>query len=169
MATVGGMWHLAQVNVARPLAPMDSPQLAEFVGQLDRINALADAAPGFVWRMTGETGNAIDVRGEDPTLLVNMSVWVSPEALFEFVYKSAHVGVMARRREWFERIAVFQVLWWIPAGHTPTVAEAMARLEVLRERGPSAEAFTFKQRYPSPDQPAAPVDMKPEPYCAAGG
>ena len=98
--TVGGMWHLAQVNVARPLAPIDSPQLAEFVGQLDRINALADVAPGFVWRLTGAWWSAVDVRADDPTLLVNMSVWVSPEALFEFVYKSAHTAVMARRADW---------------------------------------------------------------------
>jgi|ERR1043166_393623 hypothetical protein len=162
------MWHLAQLNIGRPLAPLDSPQQAGFVAELDRINALAEAAPGFVWRLTGESGNATDVRTEDPSLLVNMSVWTSAEALFEFVYKTAHVGVMARRREWFERMAVFQVLWWVPAGHTPTVEEAMARLGVLRERGPSAEAFTFKQRYAAPDQHGAPTDMKPEPYCSAG-
>jgi hypothetical protein len=162
------MWHLAQLNVARPLAPLDSPQLAEFVAQLDRINVLAEAAPGFVWRLTGASGNSTDVRADDASLIVNMSVWMSPEALFEFVYKSGHVRVMARRREWFERIEVFQVLWWVPGGHTPTIEEAMARLRVLRERGPSAEAFTFKQRYAPPDQHAAPTDMKPEPYCAAG-
>jgi len=161
------MWHVAQLNIARPLAQLDSPQLAEFVAQLDRINAVAEAAPGFVWRLSGASGNATDILTDDPSLLVNMSVWASREALFAFVYKSLHVSVMARRREWFERIEVFQVLWWIPAGHTPTVDEAMARLRTLRERCPSPDAFTFKQSYPAPDQPPAPVDMKPEPYCTA--
>jgi hypothetical protein len=155
------MWHLAQLNVARPLAPLDSPQLAQFVAQLDGINALADAAPGFVWRLA----DATEVRTDDPSLIVNMSVWTSPEALFDFVYKSQHVRVMARRREWFERMEVFQVLWWIRADHTPTVEEAMERLQLLRDRGPSAEAFTFKQRYSSPDRRNEPTDMKPEPYC----
>jgi len=136
---------------------MDSPQLAEFVGQLDRINALADAAPGFVWRLTGASGNATDVRGEDPTLLVNMSVWVSPEALFEFVYKSAHVGVMARRREWFERIEVFQVLWWVPAGHIPSVAEGRERLEHYQLHGATPFSFWFSQPFPAPQSLAQPV------------
>ncbi|HET9987881.1 MAG TPA: DUF3291 domain-containing protein [Kofleriaceae bacterium] len=162
------MWHLAQVNVARPLAPLDSPQLAEFVAQLDAVNALAEAAPGFVWRLSGASGNATDVRAlEDPSLIVNMSLWVSPEALFEFVYKTMHVAVMARRRDWFERIEVFQTLWWVPTGHRPSVDEAMARLRMLREHGPSPDAFTFKRRYPAPGDASGPTDMKPEPYCEA--
>jgi hypothetical protein len=161
-------WHLAQLNVGRILAPIDSPQLADFVAQLDEINALAEASPGFVWRLVGDSGNATDVRvGDDPSQLVNMSVWASPELLFEFVYKTAHTRVMARRREWFEKIEVFQVLFWVPAGHRPTVAEAMARLELLRVRGPSADAFTFKQRYPAPGELGAPTNMRPEPYCIA--
>jgi hypothetical protein len=160
------MWHLAQINVARPLAPLDSPQLAEFVAQLDAVNALAEAAPGFVWRLSGASGNATDVHSvEDPSLIVNMSVWASAEALFEFVYKTMHVKVMARRREWFERIEVFQALWWVPIGHKPTVEEAMARLRMLRDNGPSRDAFTFKQRYPAPSDAGHPTDMKPEPYC----
>lgn len=165
-AVISPSHHLAQLNIGRVLAPLDSPQLADFVNQLDEINALAEAASGFVWRLVGETNNATDVRVEDdPTLLFNMSVWISAEALFEFVYKSAHTKVMARRREWFEKIEVFQVLFWIPIGHVPTLQEARARLELLRVHGPSPAAFTFKQRFPAPGQLGAPVNMRPEPYC----
>jgi hypothetical protein len=167
-------WQLAQLNVGRILAPINSPQLADFVNQLDEINALAEASPGFVWRLAGSNGNATELRPDDDAdLLVNMSVWTSAEALFDFVYKSMHTKVMARRREWFEKMAVMQVLWWVPAGHIPTIAEAMARLRLLERTGPSTEAFTFKQRYPDPADPAAPgqlggpTDMKPEPYCVA--
>ncbi|MEO7735954.1 MAG: DUF3291 domain-containing protein [Kofleriaceae bacterium] len=161
-------WHLAQLNIGRTLAPLDSPQLADFMGQLDAINALAEAAPGFVWRLAGDSNNATDVKVEGyPDLIVNLSVWTSAETLFEFVYKTAHTKVMARRREWFERIEVFQTLFWIPAGHIPTAVEALARLELLRERGPSPEAFTFKQRFPAPGDVGPPINMRPEPYCVA--
>jgi len=161
-------WHIAQLNVGRTLAPPDSPQIAPFMAALDEINALADVAPGFIWRLKSDSGNATDILvSSDPNFLVNMSVWDSIEALFDFVYRSAHTGVMARRREWFERPAqAFLVLWWIPAGHVPSTAEALARLEHLRREGPSAQAFTFKQRYPAPGVAGAPQDMKPEPYCA---
>ena len=98
---------------------------------------------------------------------MNLSVWTSAEALFDFVYKSAHTAVMARRREWFERLATFQVLFWMPVGQLPGVDEAMRRLAHLEQHGPTPEAFTFKRRYPAPDSVAGPVDMKPEPYCVA--
>ena len=161
-------WHLAQLNIGRTLAPLDSPQLAEFMSQLDAINALAEAAPGFVWRLAGDSNNATDVKVEGyPDLVINLSVWTSAETLFDFVYRTAHTKVMARRREWFERIEVFQTLFWIPAGHTPTAAEALARLELLRARGPSADAFTFKQRFPPPGDLGPPINMRPEPYCVA--
>jgi hypothetical protein len=159
-------WHLAQLNVGRILAPLDSPQLADFVAQLDEVNALADASPGFVWRLAGDSGNAAEIRlDNEPDLLVNMSVWTSAEALFDFVYKSKHTKVMARRREWFQKVEVFQVLFWIPAGHIPTVAEAIDRLRLLRDNGPSPDAFTFKHRYPAPDQIGGPTNLRPEPYC----
>jgi hypothetical protein len=163
-------WHIAQLNVARALAPPDSPVLAEFMAALDEINALADRNPGFVWRLQGDSGNNTDLRvSDDPLFLVNMSVWSSVEALFDYVYRTAHTQVMVRRRAWFEApTEAHQVLWWIPAGHVPTAEEAMAKLAHLRAHGPTAEAFTFKQRYPAPDQGGEPVDMKPEPYCAAG-
>ncbi len=145
-------YHLAQMNIARALAPMDSPQLVDFVGQLDAVNTLADAAPGFVWRYQTEDGNATATRPyDDDRILVNMSVWATPEALHDYVYRTAHAAVMARRREWFSRMAdAFMVLWWVPAGHHPSVQEGVERLEQLRRDGATALAFTFKQLYPAP-------------------
>ena len=162
-------WHLAQLNVARALEPLDSPLLADFMAALDRINALAEAAPGFVWRLRGETGNATDVRaGDDPSLIVNLTVWQSPEELFDFVYRSQHTAVMAKRRQWFEKMAeAHQVLFWIPAGHIPTLDEALERLALVRQLGPTREAFTFKARFAPPGEDGPPHDMKPEPYCTA--
>lgn len=160
-------WHIAQLNVARAVAPLDSPALADFMAALDAVNALAETSPGFVWRLKSDSGNATDIKvDDDPKFIVNMSVWETVEALFEFVYRSAHTKVMVRRREWFEKPAeAFQVLWWVPAGHRPTIEEAMARLAHLRAHGPSAHAFGFKDRYPPPGEAGAPTDMRPEPYC----
>ena len=137
---------------------MEAPALAEFMAQLDPVNAIADEASGFVWRLQTEEGNAtsIPVLGDD-RLIVNMSVWASIDQLADFVYRSGHVAVMRRRREWFERIKVFMALWWVPAGHLPTVAEAEERLEHLRAHGPTAHAFTFRQRFPAPGAPEAPA------------
>ena len=163
-------WHIAQLNVGRILAPTDSPQLAEFMARLDEINALADATPGFVWRLQTASGNATDIRvSEDPYFLVNMSVWATIESLFEFVYRTSHMAVMVRRRQWFERpTEAYQVLWWVPAGHSPSVSEALDRLGHLRRDGPTAHAFTFSQRYPPPGELGEPADMNPERYCAGG-
>jgi hypothetical protein len=137
------------------------------MNQLDAINAQADQAPGFVWRLQSDSGNATDIKpSENPNFIVNMSVWRDVESLFDFVYKTAHRIVMARRREWFEKpVTQYQVLWWVPAGHKPTVEEGLARLAKLQADGPTAEAFTFKARFPAPDQAGGPEDMKPEPYC----
>ncbi len=144
--------HIAELNIARALAPIDSPLLDDFNAALDPINALADRTPGFVWRLQTDDGNATAIRPfEDDPMIVNLSVWESIDALAGFVYRSDHVSVMRRRREWFERIRVFMVLWWVPAGHTPSVDEALARLEHLREHGPTPHAFTFKQRYLADD------------------
>jgi hypothetical protein len=147
-------YHLAQLNIGRLLAPLDSPQLAPFVENLEPINALADGAPGFVWRLQTEDGDATAIRPfDDDMMIVNMSVWESLEALADFVYRSDHVAVMRRRREFFERMAdAFIVLWWVPAGHRPTVAEAKDRLARLRRDGPTQEAFTFRARFPAPDE-----------------
>ncbi len=164
----GTAWHLAQLNVGRAVAVPGSPELADFMAGLDRINALAEASPGFVWRLKSESGNATDIKvADDPRFLVNMSVWTSLEALFEFVYRSGHTKFLTRRREWFERPAqAHQVLWWITAGHIPTVQEALERLEYLRQRGPTAYAFTFSRRYLPAGELGSPEDMNPEPYCA---
>jgi uncharacterized protein DUF3291 len=145
-------FHLAQFNVARLVAPLDSPELAGFVAQLGAINALAEAAPGFLWRFQTDAGDATALRPyEDERIIVNFSVWTTPEALHEFVYRTAHAAVMARRREWFERLTdAFLVLWWVPAGHHPTIQEAIAHLETLRRLGDSPEAFSFKRLFPAP-------------------
>ncbi len=145
-------WHLAQLNVAMPVEPLTSPRLAGFVDALDEINALADRSPGFVWRMQTEDGNATAVRAfDDDRLIVNLTVWTSVEALADYVYRSGHVAVLRRRREWFEPPGeAHQAMWWVPAGEPPTVADAERRLLHLREHGPSGYAFTFREPFPAP-------------------
>jgi hypothetical protein len=148
-------YELAQLNIGVIRGPMDSPLMAEFAANLARINALADAAPGFVWRLQTEAGDATAIRPfENENQLLNMSVWQDLEQLRQFVYRSSHAEFLRRRREWFERLTdAYLVLWWVPRGHRPTVAEAIARLETLRARGPTAEAFTFRATFPPPDAP----------------
>ena len=143
-------YELAQMNVARLRAPLDSPQLADFVGALDRINAIADSSPGFVWRLQDESGNATALHPMGEDIIVNMSVWQDPQSLQAFVYRSDHIGVMRRRRDWFEKMDLYLVLWWVPRGHRPTTEEGIERLDLLRSRGPSAEAFTFGNLFPAP-------------------
>ncbi len=149
------MYELAQVNIGRILAPMDSPELADFVALLDPVNAVADRSPGFVWRLQTEDGNATAMRVfDDNWLIVNMSTWQSPDALLEYVYGPMHKMVLRRRREWFARVAeAMTALWWVPAGHRPTVREAEERLVMLRANGPTPEAFTLRDTFPPPDQP----------------
>lgn len=160
-------WHLAQVNIGRLVAPEGHPRVAPFFEALDRVNALAEASAGFVWRLTGDGNNATDLRPTpDPLMAINMSVWTDAEALFTFVYRSAHTPVMARRREFFERYeGAYQALWWVEAGHHPSIDEALARLWMLDRYGPSAQAFTFKARFPKPGQAELPVDHQPDPWC----
>lgn len=143
--------HLAQLNIGRMLAAIDDPIMAEFVANLDRINALADGASGFVWRLQSDRGNATEFRPfADEMLIVNMSVWESLETLKDYVYKSAHAEIMRNRRQWFEKMdEVFTVLWWIPAGTIPTVEEAKARLESLRQHGETPYAFSFRRSFAS--------------------
>lgn len=164
---IAGGWHLAQVNIGRLVAPQGDPRVQPFFDALDRINALAEASPGFVWRLTGEGDNATDIQATpDPLLIPNMSVWEDAESLFAFVYRSAHTPVMARRREYFERFdGVYQALWWIPAGEIPTLSDAFARLWMLERFGPTAHAFTFKSQFPAPGLDGPPVDHQPDPWC----
>ena len=146
-------YELAQLNVGIIKGPMDSPLMAAFAANLGRINALAEQTPGFVWRLQTEQGDATAIRPfEDDNMLVNMSVWRDVESLRRFVYRSDHVDIMRRRGEWFERMReAFLVLWWVPEGDRPTVAEAVAKLKTLRAHGPTAAAFTFRQWFPAPD------------------
>lgn len=145
-------FHLAQLNVATILAPLDDERMLGFVEALDHVNAVADASPGFVWRLKDDAGNATALRPFGPDMIVNMSVWQTAEALFDYVYRSGHKAYLARRKEWFSIPAEMHlVLWWIPAGAIPTIAEAKRRLDLLRLNGPSPEAFTFKRRFPAPD------------------
>ena len=150
-------WELAQVNFGRVKAALDHPDMAEFVANLDPVNALAESSPGFVWRLKGDGNDASGIQAfDDPAIIINMSVWTDMEALAAFAYRNAeHRTVMRRRREWFEHMELFMCLWWVPKGHRPTPAEARERLETLGRLGPSPASFTFKTPFPAPD--AAPI------------
>lgn len=159
--------QLAQVNIARLQFPLDSPELKEFVDALDPVNAVADAAEGFVWRLQSDTGNATDVPvlGDD-WLIVNMSVWRDPDTLTAFMYQGQHRELLARRREWFERMReAMTVLWWVPAGHRPTVAEAEERLLHLRAHGPTPYAFTLRTSFPAQGAEPVAVDVPEDLGC----
>jgi len=147
-------YQLAQLNVAKMLEPLDSPALAGFVEALEPINALADASSGFVWRLKEDEDESVANQSpEDDMLLVNLSVWESIDSLRNFVYQSAHAPVMRKKRGWFEKHrAPNIVLWWVPAGHQPSVEEAFARLKTLQADGPSSQAFTFANCFPAPDK-----------------
>ena len=148
--------HLAQINIGRLVAPVDDPRIADFIAQLDPINALADAAPGFVWRLQSSSGNATDlVYNDDPFVIVNMSVWESVEALRDFTYTTKHIAVFRDRGKWFEKMdKPNYCLWWVPEGHLPTVAEGRERLEHYQTNGATPFSFWFSQRFPAPaDEP----------------
>src|SRR5438874_6931151 len=157
-------WHLAQINVGKMLGSKGDPVVQGFYDALDEVNALADASPGFVWRFTGDGNDATEVQPTvDPLLLMNMSVWTDAEPLFDFVYRSSHTPIMSQRRNWFERFdGAHMALWWIPAGTIPTINDGLARLWHLDRFGPTAQAFTFKQRFPSPGAVGEPDDMQPD-------
>jgi hypothetical protein len=143
-------FDLAQVNVALAREPYTSPLFADFMAAVAPINALADASPGFVWRYQDDGGHEVAVRrfgGSE--ILFNMSTWESVDALAEFAFKSAHAEVMRERRRWFLPMKeAYAALWWVPAGHRPTVDEAEARVAHLGKHGPTSFAFTFRQRFP---------------------
>ena len=145
-------YHIAQFNIARMLAPIDDPIMAEFVAQLAPVNALADKTPGFVWRLQTDSGDATSVKVyDDDRIIVNLTVWESIEALREFVYKNAHYAVLHDRKRWFEKFdGPYYALWWIPAGQLPSVEESRERLDYLRQHRDSEYAFSFKQVFPVP-------------------
>jgi hypothetical protein len=141
-------YHLAEVNIGRMLGPIDGPVMADFVARLDEINALAEAAPGFVWRLTGDGNDATSLRPyEDEMIIINLSVWENIDALYQYVYYSNHVEVFRRRREWFSKMEFYLTMWYVPAGHTPTPMEAKEKLEYLEQHGPTPLAFTFRQQF----------------------
>ena len=144
--------QLAQINIGRLVAPIDDPRIAGFVEQLDPINQLAERSPGFVWRLQSEIGNATDIPyNDDPFVMVNMSVWESIAELEAFIYRSRHVGVFRERQQWFEKMALpHYCLWWVPAGHRPTVAEGRERLEHYQKHGATPYSFWFSQPFPAP-------------------
>ena len=157
-------WHLAQINIGRLVAPEGDPRVQPFFDNLDRVNRLAEASPGFVWRLIGEGNNATDIQPTvDPLLLVNMSVWQDAESLHQYVYRSAHSEIMVRRREFFERFdGSYQALWWVPGGTVPTINDGLSRLWHLDRFGPTVHAFTFKKRFPTPGELDEPDDLQPE-------
>jgi len=145
-------YNLAQLNIARFMKPAEHPDNADFVNNLDRVNAIAESQPGFVWRLTGDGNDALDIQAfDDPNIAVNMSVWTSMEMLADFVYRNEeHLAIMRRRREWFAKTKFHLVLWWVEAGHIPSLVEAKERLNSLIANGPCERAFTFRRPYPPP-------------------
>ena len=142
------MAQLAQVNVSRMKAAVDSPTMRGFVAAADPTFRLAESSPGFVWRLTGERGN---VHVHAGNLVVNLSVWRSYEDLHAFVYRSVHGGLVRRRSEWFlPTPSPSTALWWVADGERPTVDEALRRLALLRQYGPSPQAFSLRRRFPPP-------------------
>lgn len=156
-------YELAELNIAVMKEPLDSPTMADFVANLDRINALAEQSPGFVWRLTDEGNDATSLRPLDDMTLVNMSTWRDVASLHHYVFKTAHIEIMRRRHEWFERMReAHTVLWWVPSGHRPSVAEAIDRLAHLRAHGPSARAFTFRDAHAPPDEQTSALGFNDE-------
>ncbi len=151
-------YHIAQINIARFVLPKQHADNIGFMKALDPINALADTASGFVWRLVGEGNDAINIDAvpDDPRLAINMSVWTDVESLGAFVYRNPdHLAIMRRRREWLEQLSVYQALWWVPRGHIPSVQEGIAKIAYLAQNGPTSEAFTLKHTFHAPDGMAA--------------
>ena len=144
-------YELAQLNIANLAAPLDTPRLSDFVDNLERINALAEQSPGFVWRLQTDDGDATSIRPFGASYIVNLSVWKDIDSLHAYVYRSAHAKLLSRRKEWFLPLRdQSSVLWWVPTGHLPTVAEAQQKLRLLQTSGASPQAFTFKKRFAAP-------------------
>lgn len=143
-------YNLAQINISKAVAPLDSPQLKGFVDRLDEINLLAEKQPGFVWRLIGEDNNATDVTwSDDPLVIINMSMWETIDDFRRFVYETDHIQLIQQRRQWFVPLkAPHMALWWVERGHTPSIAEAKQRLQSIDENGSTPYAFTFQKTFP---------------------
>jgi hypothetical protein len=144
--------HLAQLNIGVPVGPREDPRMAGFYAEIDRINAVADEWPGFVWRLVDDGGaDATSLRPFGGDIMVNLSVWRDVAALREFTFRSGHLDILRRRREWFRPLGeAAAVLWWVPAGHRPSVQEAGDRLDLLRSKGATVDAFTFRETFEAP-------------------
>lgn len=162
--------HLAQINIGRMRGPIDGPVMRGFVERLEDINALADGAPGFVWRLQTEAGNATYLRPyeDDEMMIINMSVWETVEDLRNFVFSTEHAEVLRQRREWFEKLETpITALWWVPAGHVPSIDEAKKRLAHLQEHGPTPFAFTFRNVFPPDEEVVRSTDWSAFEPCPA--
>lgn len=145
-----GRRHLAQLNVAVMLEPLDTPRMATFTGRLAEVNAAAERAAGFVWRLKDDDGpgaTSYRMLGND-MIIVNLSVWQDLASLRAFVYQEAgHRRALAARRQWFEpAVEPMTACWYIDEGHLPSLAEAEGRLLRLRVDGPGADVFAFSAR-----------------------
>jgi hypothetical protein len=141
--------HLAQLNIAKAKYSLDAPEIKEFVDNLEPVNNLAESSEGFIWRLKDEQGDATNIQAfSDPDVIVNMSVWASPDALKNFMFRTHHRNFLRRKKEWFHNIAEDSyVLWWVPKGHVPTIEEAVEKLDFLRRNGDTPYAFTFKSNF----------------------
>jgi hypothetical protein len=141
--------HLAQLNIAKAKYALDAPEIKEFVDNLAPVNQIAESSEGFIWRLKDDTGDAVNIQAfDDPDIIVNMSTWTSVDALKNFMFRTHHKDFLRRKKEWFHNISEDSyVLWWVPTGHTPTVNEAIERLDCLRANGDSPYAFTFKSNF----------------------
>lgn len=151
---LGTGWHLAQVNIASFRAPKFNTANDDFHNAIDRVNAVAEGTPGFVWRLVDDSAERPGVdMFRDPDMLVNLSVWADLESLSAFVYRDkSHREIMRRRDEWFDELEIHMALWWVKAGDYPSLQEAADKLDLLAGQGPSSDAFTFKTPFPPPDK-----------------
>ncbi len=141
-------YHLAQINIAKRLVPMDDPIMQDFVNNIERINAIADQSNGFVWRLKDEDKDEAASIFKDDALLINMSVWENKESLFNYTYRSNHLEIFKRKKEWFSKIKMAHMaFWYVPVGYVPTFKDAKIRLDYLNSHGETPFAFTFKSQF----------------------
>ncbi|PHR61831.1 MAG: hypothetical protein COA43_01285 [Robiginitomaculum sp.] len=162
-------YYLAELNIAEAKFPMDDARMDGFTKRIDVVNALADDADGFVWRLVDDNpdmGGALSLRPFDnPNMLVNMSVWKDIQSLYAFVFNTVHAKVMKGKPAWFSHLKSHStVMWWVPVGHIPTLNEAKEKLALLDDIGPSKDAFTFNQAFTQNAKPL--VWDAPEKDCA---
>lgn len=142
-------YHIAQINIAQMLAPIDSDIMAGFVARLDEINGLAEQAEGFIWRLKGDDDNATAIRiFDNDMLIINLTVWETIEALHAFTYKTAHSELIKQKKDWFSALGKpHMALWWVKAGEIPRTEDAKVRLEYQQEHGATPYSFTFAKRF----------------------